>query len=50
MKYARKIVELFRSSCEATDKLVEMQGLMGRPSLKMIQEVETRWNSRFDML
>ncbi|XP_051953602.1 zinc finger BED domain-containing protein 4-like [Xyrauchen texanus] len=47
---ARKIVGLFRSSCKAKDKLVEMQSLMGRPSLKMIQEVETRWNSTFDML
>jgi len=47
---ARKIVGLFRSSCKAKDKLVEMQSLMGRPSLKMIQKVETRWNSTFDML
>ncbi len=27
-----------------------MQGLMGRQTLKLIQEVETRWNSTFDML
>lgn len=47
---ARKIVGLFRSSCKAKDKLVEMQGLMGRPALKLIQEVETRWNSTFDIL
>lgn len=47
---ARKIVGLFRSSHKARDKLVEMQGLMGRPPLKLIQEVETRWNSTFDML
>ncbi len=47
---SRKIVGLFRSSCKAKDKLVEMQGLMGRQTLKLIQEVETRWNSTFDML
>lgn len=47
---ARKIVGLFRSSHKARDKLVEMQGLMGRPPLELIQEVETRWNSTFDML
>nr|XP_055036967.1 zinc finger BED domain-containing protein 4-like [Misgurnus anguillicaudatus] len=47
---ARKIVGLFRSSCKAKDKLVEMQTLMGRPSLKLLQEVDTRWNSTFDML
>ncbi|XP_026098618.1 zinc finger BED domain-containing protein 4-like [Carassius auratus] len=47
---ARKIVGLFRSSCKAKDKLVEMQGLMGRPALKLMQEVDTRWNSTYDML
>lgn len=46
----RKIVGLFRSSCKAKDKLVEMQGLMDRPTLKLVQEVETRRNSTFDML
>ncbi|XP_026122169.1 zinc finger BED domain-containing protein 4-like [Carassius auratus] len=47
---ARKTVGLFRSSCKAKDKLVEMQGLMGRPALKLMQEVDTRWNSTYDML
>lgn len=34
---ARKIVGLFRSSHKARDKLMEMQGLVGRPPLKLIQ-------------
>lgn len=29
---------------------MEIQGLMGRPPLKLIQEMKTRWKSTFDML
>ncbi|XP_039616000.1 E3 SUMO-protein ligase ZBED1-like [Polypterus senegalus] len=47
---ARKIVSLFRSSCNAKEKLSEMQQLMGRPVQKVVQEVDTRWNSTYDML
>ncbi|KAK0147692.1 Zinc finger BED domain-containing protein 1 [Merluccius polli] len=47
---ARKIIGLFRSSCKAREKLLEMQTIMGRPALKLIQDVETRWNSTYDML
>lgn len=46
LQQAKKIVGLFRSSCKAKTKLAEMQVLIGRPS----PEVETRWNSTFDML
>ncbi|KAK7881460.1 hypothetical protein WMY93_029869 [Mugilogobius chulae] len=45
---SRKVVGLFRSSSKAK-KLNEMQSVMGRPLLKLIQEVDTRWNSTFDM-
>jgi len=46
---ARRIVTLFRSSCTAKDRLADVQRQMGRPQLKLIQEVETRWNSTFSM-
>ncbi|KAL0973170.1 hypothetical protein UPYG_G00199880 [Umbra pygmaea] len=47
---ARKIVGLFRSSCKAKDKLVEIQSWSSHQALQLIQEVQTRWNSTFDML
>ncbi|XP_028658775.2 zinc finger BED domain-containing protein 4-like [Erpetoichthys calabaricus] len=47
---AKKIVSLFRSSCNAKEKLSEMHQLMGRPVQKVVQEVDTRWNSTYDML
>ncbi|KAG9261818.1 zinc finger BED domain-containing protein 4-like [Astyanax mexicanus] len=47
---ARKIAGYFRSSTTAKERLFQMQGQMGRPTLKLIQEVETRWNSTFAML
>ncbi|MGL5596557.1 MAG: hypothetical protein ACRDDA_00215, partial [Aeromonas sp.] len=45
----RKIVGHFRSSTTAKDKLSQFQHQMGRPQHKLIQEVETRWNSTFAM-
>ena len=47
---ARRIVGHFKSSTKAKEKLSEMQVNMGRKELKMIQEVDTRWNSVFAML
>ncbi|KAJ4929374.1 hypothetical protein JOQ06_004983 [Pogonophryne albipinna] len=42
---ARKLVGYFRSSTLAKEKLVSLQRQLGRPTLKLLQEVETRWNS-----
>ena len=47
---ARRIVQLFKSSSIAKDKLAKIQVQMGRPQLKLIQEVKTHWNSTFAML
>lgn len=47
---ARRMVTLFRSSTTAKERLTSMQVQMNRPVLKVIQEVDTRWNSTFLML
>lgn len=47
---SRKIVTFFKSSCTAKEKLQEMQKLLKKPEHKLVQEVETRWNSTFYML
>ncbi|KAI7795648.1 putative zinc finger BED domain-containing protein 4-like [Triplophysa rosa] len=47
---ARRIVAHFKSSTTAKEKLSEIQRQMGRPEHKLLQEVETRWNSTFTML
>ncbi|XP_076134518.1 E3 SUMO-protein ligase ZBED1-like [Alosa pseudoharengus] len=47
---ARRVVTYFRSSSKANDKLILAQERMGRQTLKLVQEVETRWNSTHDML
>ncbi|KAI2643954.1 E3 SUMO-protein ligase ZBED1 [Labeo rohita] len=47
---ARKVVSYFRSSTNATEKLILAQERMGRQPLKLLQEVDTRWNSTHDML
>uniref|UniRef100_A0A3B4B218 C2H2-type domain-containing protein n=1 Tax=Periophthalmus magnuspinnatus TaxID=409849 RepID=A0A3B4B218_9GOBI len=44
---ARKIVGHFKSSCTAKKKLAITQSNMGMPQVKLVQEVETRWNSTF---
>lgn len=36
--------------CVLKEKLALIQEQMGKPKLKLIQEVETRWNSTFQML
>ncbi|KAJ8336870.1 hypothetical protein SKAU_G00380900 [Synaphobranchus kaupii] len=47
---SRKIVAYFRTSTTAKERLTQVQERTGRPTLKMIQEVDTRWNSTFHML
>ncbi|KAM4534867.1 E3 SUMO-protein ligase ZBED1-like isoform 1-T1 [Fundulus diaphanus] len=47
---ARHIVTYFRSSTTAKEKLAQVQQQMGRPTLKLINEVPTRWNSTYEML
>ncbi|XP_051244075.1 zinc finger BED domain-containing protein 4-like [Dicentrarchus labrax] len=47
---ARKVVTLFKTSTTAREKLKEVQEQMNRPVMKLIQEVDTHWNSTFLML
>ncbi|XP_067293402.1 E3 SUMO-protein ligase ZBED1-like [Pseudorasbora parva] len=49
-KRARRVVSFFRSSTKATENLILAQERMGRQPLKLLQEVDTRWNSTHDML
>lgn len=42
---AQKIVGYFWSSTIAKEKLCQMQQQMVRPHLKLLQDVDTRWNS-----
>ncbi|XP_075999197.1 E3 SUMO-protein ligase ZBED1-like [Genypterus blacodes] len=46
----RKMVTFFRTSTTAKETLTQVQRQMGRPVLKMIIEVDTRWNSTYSML
>ena len=48
-KRCRQIVTFFHQSTKATDKLKEIQAQTHVPSHKLIQEVDTRWNSTFYM-
>ncbi|XP_041735582.1 zinc finger BED domain-containing protein 4-like [Coregonus clupeaformis] len=47
---ARAIVGFFKSNQNAEMRLAEVQGQLGRPEQKLIQEVDSRWNSSFSML
>lgn len=47
---ARKIVGHYRHSSTATERLHTLQNEMGKEPLKLIQDVETRWNSEYLML
>ncbi|CAI5694995.1 unnamed protein product [Oreochromis niloticus] len=47
---SRKIVGYFGSSTTAKERLSVVQEQLRKPQLKLIQEVETRWNSTYNML
>lgn len=47
---ARRIATYFRTRTLAREWLRELQQQMGVPTHKLIQEVETRWNSTHDMM
>ena len=46
----RKIVSHFHKSSKATEELRQIQTLLNLPQHKLIQDVETRWNSSYYML
>ena len=46
----KHIVSFFHKSTLASDKLRELQNTLGLPEHKLIQQVETRWNSSFYMM
>ena len=48
-KKCKDIVTFFHQSTKASDKLKEVQRQLGLPEAKLIQDVETRWNSTFYM-
>ena len=48
-KSCRDIVSFFHHSVKASEKLKEIQLKLGIPETKLIQEVETRWNSTYFM-
>uniref|UniRef100_A0A674N5B4 HAT C-terminal dimerisation domain-containing protein n=1 Tax=Takifugu rubripes TaxID=31033 RepID=A0A674N5B4_TAKRU len=46
----RRMITYFKSSTTAKEKLQQIQVQMGRPVTKLIIEVDTRWNSTYEML
>ena len=48
-KKCKQIVSFFHHSAKSSEKLKEIQGQLGIPQHKLIQEVETRWNSTYYM-
>ncbi|XP_054287804.1 E3 SUMO-protein ligase ZBED1-like [Macrosteles quadrilineatus] len=50
VKKVKGIVGHYRHSCQATERLHEVQASMNKPILQLIQDSETRWNSEYLML
>ena len=48
-KKCKDIITFFHHSSKASDKLSEIQKQLGVPEKKLIQDIETRWNSTFYM-
>jgi len=48
-KKCRDIVSYFHRSCKATERLMEIQTRLELKSHKLIQDVQTRWNSTYFM-
>ncbi len=48
-KKCKQIVTFFHQSVKATEKLKKVQNQLNLPEHKLIQEVDTRWNSTFFM-
>ncbi|KAM8886495.1 E3 SUMO-protein ligase ZBED1-like [Spinachia spinachia] len=48
--FGPKLVGFFRSSTTAKEKLAQVQHCLGMANLKVLQEVESRWNSTYLML
>ena len=48
-KQCKDVVTFFHLSTKASDRLNDVQKQIGIPTGKLIQEVETRWNSSFYM-
>ena len=46
---SRKVVTYFKTSTRAKEMLQQVQKSTGREPMKLIQEVDTRWNSTHDM-
>lgn len=46
----KRTVKFFKKSTKASEKLSQIQGRLNLPDHKLIQQVETRWNSVFFML
>ncbi|XP_056902533.1 uncharacterized protein LOC130533292 [Takifugu flavidus] len=46
----RRMITYFKSSTTAKEKLQQIQVQMGRPVTKLIIEVDTRWNSTYELL
>ena len=49
-KKIKDVVSYFHRSVKATDELKKVQAQLSIPEHKLIQDVETRWNSSFYML
>ena len=50
LQHCKNTVSYFHRSCKATDKLTAIQSHLNIDNHKLIQEVETHWNSSFYML